>query len=211
MNISLSKFAKATGLPKSSVYSRCQELHFNVTNGLTPAMVQQLEYEFDVVMTPPSPTQAIAPDILPSNFLQTSDLAPVQEHELQLPPGFDVSAMVRFFDGVTGDATDTRSLVAIADLALNAVETAMDTKVNEQRQKLTQAEQDALTLAEKISDAKTNLKVKALESRLLAERQTNATQTAERLFNDLMTLGKPAAPGADGSSSPSPSPSSSAE
>lgn len=210
MNISLTKFCKDTDLPKTSVYRRCQELGFDVRHGLTPAQCDQLRHEFDLPPAAAASPEPIAPDILPRNFLQTSDLAPVQEHELQLPPGFDVSAMVRFFDGVTGEATDTRSLVAIADLALNAVETAMDTKVNEQRQKLTQAEQDALTLAEKISDAKTNLKVKALESRLLAERQTNATQTAERLFNDLMTLGKPAAPGADGSSLPSPSPSESA-
>lgn len=100
--------------------------------------------------------------------------------------------MVKFFDGVTGQATDTSKLVAIADLALNAVSSAMDAKVQQQREQLTQAEKDAKALAEKIAKAKTDLKVRALESRILAEHQTAATQTAESLFDELMTLGKSA-------------------
>ncbi|WP_448603982.1 hypothetical protein [Thermoleptolyngbya sp.] len=129
---------------------------------------------------------------MPSGFFRPGQLAAVNQHDISLPDGFDAGAMVRFFDGVTGQATDTTKLVAIADLALNAVSSAMDTKVQQQREQLTQAEKDAKALAEKIAAAKTDLKVKALESRILAERQTNATQTVESLFDELMQMGKPA-------------------
>ncbi len=146
----------------------------------------------------PAEVQAIAPEIMPENFIQAGELATVETRSIQLPQGFDASAMVRFFDGVTGEATDTSSLVAIADMAINAVESAMDSKLTEQRQKLTQAEQDAKALAEKINASKVKLQVKALESKILAERQTTATQSAEELFAELMNMGKPAADGGSG-------------
>jgi hypothetical protein len=104
--------------------------------------------------------------------------------------------MVQFFDGVTGQATDTTTLVKIADMALQSVEGAMDQKIQAQRQKLSQAEQDAQTLAARMSEAKTRLQVKALEAKMLAERQTQATVSAEELFAELMAMGKPQDDGA---------------
>lgn len=140
---------------------------------------------------PQSKQEAIRPEVMPENFFQTSALAPVETREIVLPEGFDPSVMVKFFDGVTGQATDTGSLLAIADMALNAVEGAMDNKLQEQRQKLTQAQKDAEALKTKLAETKTNLKVKALESRILAEQQTAATQSAEDIFAQLMAMGKP--------------------
>ncbi|MEP1080054.1 hypothetical protein NDI52_32330 [Leptolyngbya sp. PL-A3] len=61
MITSLSKFAKETGLPKSSVYARCQELNFDVRDGLTPAMVEQLEHEFNVNLPRPTHVQEETP------------------------------------------------------------------------------------------------------------------------------------------------------
>ncbi|MBD2153165.1 hypothetical protein [Leptolyngbya sp. FACHB-16] len=145
----------------------------------------------------PAPRQseppAVRPQVMPENFFQTSELAPVQSHEIQLPQGFDPTAMVKFFDGVVGQDTDTGSLLAIADMAINAAKTVMDQKVEAQRERLTKAQQDAAKLDAKIAEAKTDLKVKALESRILADQQTAATKTAEEKFAELMSLGKPPA------------------
>lgn len=186
MNTSLSKFCKEHGLAKTTVYDRCRELGLNVSAGLTPAMVAQLEREFDI----DSQTQKITPEVLPENFFKGSELAPVDQHEIQLPQGFDPSAMVRFFDGVAGAATDTKSLLAIADMAVNAVENAMDSKLQAQRLSLQQAESDAKKLETKIAEVKTKLQVKALESKMLSERQTSATLAAEEAFANLMEMGK---------------------
>lgn len=186
MNISLSKFCKDRGLPKTSVYERCKELKLDVAAGLTPGMVAQLENEFDVT----SPTRPIAPDVLPENFFKGSELAAVDRREIQLPQGFDPTAMVRYFDGVAGSSTDTDSLLAIADMAIGAVVNVMDAKLEEQRQNLKKAEQDAKKLETKVAEAKTQLQIKALESKILAERQTSVTQTAEQTFANLMSMGK---------------------
>lgn len=136
-------------------------------------------------------SQAIAPEVMPEGFIQCGPLAPVEERQLQLPRGFDPTAMIKFFDGVAGQATDTATLVRIADMALNSVEGAMNQKIREQRQQLSRSEQDAKTLAGRMNEAKTRLQVKALESKLLAERQTDATVSAEALFAELMAMGKP--------------------
>jgi hypothetical protein len=126
------------------------------------------------------------------SFVKPGELAPVEKREIQLPEGFDPTAMVRFFDGVAGAATDTASLVAIADLALTAVEGAMDEKLQAQQKELAQAEKDAQALAKKMAEAKVRLQVKAMKSEILAERQTDATVSAEAVFAELMSLGKPA-------------------
>ncbi|GAB4141530.1 MAG: hypothetical protein Fur0046_17550 [Cyanobacteria bacterium J069] len=191
-NISLSRFSQLSNIPKSSVYRRCGELGIDTSSGLSPEAVALIKADFGLVQDEPEPAAISPSEIVPSGFIQPGQLATVEAHDITLPEGFDASAMVRFFDGVTGQATDTTKLVAIADLALNAVNSAMDQKVQQQREQLTQAEKDAQTLAEKIAAAKTDLKVKALESRMLADRQTSATQSAESLFADLMALGKPA-------------------
>ncbi|MGG6298121.1 hypothetical protein ACQ4M4_27320 [Leptolyngbya sp. AN02str] len=189
MNTSLTKFCKDNGLPKSSVYNRCQELGISTANGLNDAAIAQLRVEFD--LDAPTPSPQVEAELMPDNFIQPGQLAAVQAHDVQMPQGFDPTAMVRFFDGVTGQATDTSKLVAIADLALNAVSTAMDNKISEQRQQLEQSKQHAKQLETKVAEAKTALQVKALESRILAAQQTETTKTAEEIFAELMALGKP--------------------
>ncbi|MFQ3619279.1 MAG: hypothetical protein SNJ50_21535 [Cyanobacteriota bacterium] len=189
---SLTLFCKEHDLPKATVYRDCKRLGIDTTHGLDDEAIARLKQEYGIVDAPSEPEpKAIAPEIVPSGFIQRGQLATVEAHDIQLPDSFDASAMVRLFDGVTGQATDTTKLVAIADLAINAVSSAMEEKVQRQREQLTQAERDAQALAEKIAAAKTDLKVKALEARLLAERQTAVTQSAETLFSDLMALGKP--------------------
>ena len=191
-NTSLSAFCRDYSLSKGSVHKFLKAEGFVTAEGLTPDAVKAATaYFLDAAPAEPEPA-AITPEVMFDRFMQPGQLAPVTKREIQLPQGFDPSAMVRFFDGVAGAATDTASLVAIADLALNAVEGAMDEKLQAQRAELTQAERDAQSLAARIGETKTRLQVKALEAKMLAERQTTATQTAEGAFAELMSLGKPA-------------------
>lgn len=139
----------------------------------------------------PQSTKKEPAPAVPENFIQCSTLAPVQVVETDLPEGFDPTAMVKFFDGVAGQGTNTTKLLAVAKQVLTAVETVMDGKIEQQRQALSQAESDGAELAELITETKGNLKLKALESRLLAERQTAATSQTQKAFDELMKLGKP--------------------
>ncbi|HIK40415.1 hypothetical protein [Thermoleptolyngbya sp. M55_K2018_002] len=189
---SLTSFCKDHDLPKATVYRDCQKLGIDVSQGLTPDAIARLKFEYNIEDSQEPKPVASPAEVVPDGFVRPGSLAAVNAREIQLPEGFDASQMVRFFDGIAGDSTDTAKLVAIADLALNAVNTVMDGKLQQQREQLTQAERDAKALADKIAAAKTDLKVKALESRMLAERQTSATQSAEALFDELMTMGKPA-------------------
>lgn len=130
-------------------------------------------------------------EVVSEDFIKPSQLATVSEKQIELPPGFDPSAMIRFFDGVVGETTDTKALLAIADLAINAVQGAFDQKISQQKAELAETESDASALEKRVETAKTDLKIKALESRLLAERQTAAKNDATAAFNELMSLGKP--------------------
>lgn len=205
-HISLGEFQRRHGIHKGTVSKRAREMEYDTSSGLSPeaylAMCKEYCVEPWVNGQPPArEPEAIRPEVMPENFIHSGELAPVEERQIQLPDGFNPAAMARFFDGVTGEATDTASLVAIADLALNAVDTAMDEKLEAQRQKLEKSEQDAVALATKISEAKTRLQVKALESKMLAKDQTKATKSAEELFAELMAMGKSDAPA--GGESPS--------
>lgn len=143
------------------------------------------------VASEPTPAVNASVEVISTDFIRPSKLATVDEREIQLPPGFDPSAMVKVFDGVVGQATDTSSLIAIAQMALKAVEDAMSEKVEAQRVQLSKSESDAKELENLISEKQTEMKIKALESRLLAERQTAVTTAAEKKFAELMNLGKP--------------------
>lgn len=192
MNISLGEFERRHGVNKGTVSKRARELGFNTSSGLNPEAYQVLKAAFQV--SAPEPESHVIPtQVMPRDFIQAGNLASVEKREIQLPTGFNPTAMVQLFDGVAGQATDTAALVTIADMAITSVESAMDQKLDSQRQQLSQSEQDAKQLAGKITEAKTRLQVKALESKMLAERQTSATQSAEELFAALMEMGKPAA------------------
>lgn len=200
-NISLSAFCNTHNLAKSSVHKFLKAEGFITTDGLTPEAQKAASAHFLDAPTaqPEEPAQeepdstAIRPEVLPDGFWQSTALAPVESRELSLPEGFDASAMIRHFDGVMGQATDTQSLVAIAKLAITAADTAMDAKLAAQRQALNQAEQHQAQLAAMVAEAKQDMKVKALEAKILAERQTSQTRQAEQVFAELMALGKPVA------------------
>jgi hypothetical protein len=191
MNISLSKFCKERGLPKTSVYERCRELSFDVSHGLTPAMVVQLEHEFDLksqsTELPLMPTTPMVPE----GFVTSSVLAPIQTLDLDLPEGFDPAAMVRHFDGVMGQTVNSDQVVAIATIATSAAKKAMDEKVAAQEQALKKTQADKKKLESLIQGTVVDLKVAALKSQLLASQQTTTTSDLQEMLAQLLALGKP--------------------
>lgn len=182
MKMSIREFCKGTSLSPTTVHRRCVALGIDTSTGLSPDAVEQLRQHFGLKP---------AVNAVPEGFIQSSSLVPVQVVETELPEGFDPTAMVKFFDGVAGQGTNTSQLLNVAKQVLTAVEVVMDKKIQAQREELNQAEQDGSELQELIAETKTSLQIKALEARILAERQTVATTQAQKAFTELMELGKP--------------------
>ena len=187
-NVSLSAFCKEHGLSKGSVHKFLKGEGYDTSQGLTPeAAIAARAYFLD------TPTEGtIEAEIVPRGFFQSSELQATNYREAQLPEGFDPAAMVRFFDGVAGQATDTSALVSVAQMAIQAADIAMQTKVQGQKEALAQAEKDQATLDRMLAEATVKLQISAMESKLLAERQTAATSATEAKFQELMGMGKPA-------------------
>lgn len=151
-----------------------------LVNGLVNGLVSEVE----------TPT-TVDSEVVSQDFIRPSKLAVVNETQIQIPSGFDPAAMVRLFDGVVGQASDTTALLAIADTVIDSVKYAMHEKIHAQRLALRKGEIDDKALTEKVATAKADLKIAALESKLLAERQTSAATNSEATFADLMNMGKP--------------------
>jgi hypothetical protein len=191
--ISLSSYCKGHNLPKATVYKALKAEGFDTSQGMSPDAVAWADAYF-LDDPQPEPT-AIEAEIVPRGFFQSSELQATDYREAQLPEGFDPAAMVRFFDGVAGQATDTSALVSVAQMAIQAADIAMQNKVKGQKEALAQAEKDQATLDRMLAEAKVKLQISAMESKLLAERQTAATSATEAKFQELMGMGKPAAEG----------------
>ncbi|MEP1079165.1 hypothetical protein NDI52_27530 [Leptolyngbya sp. PL-A3] len=191
MNTSLSKFCKEHRLPKTTVYERCQELHFDVAHGLTPDMVAQLAHEFDLKLQPTEPPVMPTTPMVPEDFFASSVLTPTQILDVALPESFDPAAMVRHFDGVMGQTVDSDQVVAIAAIATSAAKKAMDEKVAAQEQALKKSQADKKKLESLIQGTVVDLKVAALKSQILASQQTATTSDLQEMLAQLLALGKP--------------------
>ncbi|MEP1079445.1 hypothetical protein NDI52_28960 [Leptolyngbya sp. PL-A3] len=194
MNTSLTKFCKDTGLAKTTVYRRCQELQWDVADGLTPTMCDRLRHEFDIQPEPePEAEPPVMPTVtmVPEGFVTHSTLAPTQMLDLALPEGFDPAVMVRHFDGVMGQTVDSDQVVAIATIATSAAKKAMDEKVAAQEQALKKTQADKKKLESLIQGTVVDLKVAALKSQLLASQQTTTTSDLQEMLAQLLDLGKP--------------------
>lgn len=131
--------------------------------------------------------------VLNEGFIQTSALAPIEIVELDAPQGFDPNAMVRYFDGVAGLATNTDQLLLMAKAALGAAENAMDAKLEAQKDALLKTENDRRQLQAMVNETTMNLKIKAAQAKQIAEAQTRATEETQQAFSRVMELGKPSA------------------
>lgn len=125
-----------------------------------------------------------------SAFIETTEIAAVEQVELALPDAFNPLAAIGKFDGAVGQATDPDQIVLYAQAMLGAAESAIDAKTEQQRTELKRHEDALATLKEMKQDSITNLKIKALESRLLAGQQTATTEDLQKILADIAALGK---------------------
>lgn len=190
---SLHSFCTQHEIPKTTVKRWLNDNGHDTSQGLSPEAIAAAKAHFRLQDPQPEPTEGtIEAEIVPRGFFQSSELQATNYREAQLPEGFDPAAMVRFFDGVAGQATDTSALVSVAQMAIQAADIAMQTKVQGQKEALAQAEKDQATLDRMLAEATVKLQISAMESKLLAERQTAATSATEAKFQELMGMGKPA-------------------
>lgn len=188
MNKALSQFCRDYGLPKTSVYRKCQELGISTTDGLSPEVCDRLRHEFDVEL--PAQTEPLDATRV-SVEVTASEIMPI--NPLQLPMGsqFNLNAALAQIDGAKGDAfDDPMAIVDAVEVLLDQVEHALDHKLDQQQQKLNTTQQQVTRLYEKKAEFKLKTAIAANESRKLATAQTQATQQLQQAYQEVLQLGK---------------------
>jgi hypothetical protein len=130
----------------------------------------------------------------PKMQIVETELVDSEVVDLALPESFNVNAMISVFDGVVGQVADADEAVSLVSAMLQAGKRGLARKVEAQRieaQKLESAESQVDQL---IQDGMVDLKLSALESRMLAERQTQASQRIQSKVDQVSSLGKPDSP-----------------
>lgn len=182
MNTSLSKFCKDTGLPKSSVYNRCKELNFNTSNGLTPAMIAQLEHEFEV-NAPVETEQAIAPTVT----------VEVGNHHMvvaspQLPQTYSLEVL-RNSEALAFD--DPLSMAAQYLTAGDGLISAMGADIQARQDRLNQAKQAKEAIAAKKQQLELEARLYQLQTQQLDGALSSETAELQKQLAALQQMGKP--------------------
>jgi len=110
--------------------------------------------------------------------------------ELLLPEDFSPRAMIAHFDGAVGEATNPDQIVALTRAIVNAGLTTLNAKVERQKATLVEHQQALIEATQIASEGFVDLKIKASESRIVAEQQTAATQQLQSLMGKLAALGQ---------------------
>jgi len=127
----------------------------------------------------------------PENFIKTDeDVAIATTTELMLPQDFSPRAMVSHFDGAVGQVTDPDQIVALTRAIVNVGLTTLDSKIQRQRATLDQHQQAFVEASQVVNEGFMDLKIKASESRMVADQQTAATQQLQALMGKLAALGQ---------------------
>lgn len=187
MNISLSKFCRVYGLPKSSVFVRCQEMGINTSEGLDEAAVEILKNEFDV-------QQAVTPRPTPESRTVSVE---VGNHQValaapQIPQAYSLeglrqSEVVQFEDPLA----IAQQFMQAADLVI----AGMDQDVESRQKRLS----DTVKAKEAIAAKKQQLELEArlyqLQTNQLNAQTSKETADLQSALVALQNLGKPAADG----------------
>lgn len=128
---------------------------------------------------------------VPRMAIAESEAAAVEVVDLALPDSFDVGAMVAAFDGAVGQIADVDEAVSVVGAVLAAGKNALGRKIEAQRIALQEAEKAESEVDEMVRDGLVDLKLLAMESRLLATKQTEATQRLQSKVAKVTSLGKP--------------------
>ena len=188
VNISLSKFCKDTGLPKSSVYVRCQELGFSVGNGLTPEMLTTLENEFDVK------APVAGKVVVETGNHTTSKMVRV---------GVGAASLEQF--RTTRDRqqlANPKQFMGEALEFLDAIEVGMDEAEAQQEQDLQDLRSTKKRVQKRVEKFRRRADEYRIKSDLMTQIQNTEMEDLEDLAGELSAMGKPAL---GGSSAQSPS------
>ena len=184
MNTSLSKFCKDHDLPKSSVYRRCQELGFDTSDGLTPAVCDRLLHEFDVV-TAPSTVETQK-----SNVTVEIGNHQIVLSQPDLPQTYSLESLrqseVLAFD-------DPLAIAAQFLETADVLTAEMQREIRVREHKLQQTQQAKAAIAEKATEFKLEARLYRERTAMLATAQSQETQHLQHSLNTLQTLGKPPA------------------
>ncbi|MGG6295260.1 hypothetical protein ACQ4M4_12795 [Leptolyngbya sp. AN02str] len=129
----------------------------------------------------PAPTDFIEEDEPPAIATQV---------DLALPERFSANAAIARFDGALGMTTDPLQIVDMAQAMYGAMGNAIQHKIDLQQQELQQHEEALQKLKDMEQSAITDLKIRALESRLLAQKQNAVTNELQQQFGKISDLGK---------------------
>ena len=182
MNTSLSKFCRDTALPKSSVYARCKELNFDVTNGLTAAMVASLENEFGVSIAPNPPAPLVAVEV--GNHAT---------HKM-IHVGAAAASLEQFRTQRDRLQLGNRGEFVTHALGfLDQLEEGMESAEAEQEQELQQIRTAKKQVSKRVEKFRRRSDEYRIKSDLLAQIQNTELEDLEDLAGELTAMGKPAA------------------
>jgi hypothetical protein len=182
MNTSLSKFCKDTNLPKSSVYNRCKELNFDTSNGLTPAMVSQLEHEFGV-NAPVEVEESIAPTVTVEVGNHHMVVSPPQ-----MPQTYSLDVL-RNSEAMAFD--DPLSVAAQYLTAGDGLINAMGQDIAARQERLNQTRQAKDAIAAKKQTLELEARLYQLQTQQLDGALNAETQQLQQQLAALQQLGKP--------------------
>ena len=187
MNTSLSKFCKDNGLPKSTVYRRCQELGLDTSDGLSPEACDRLRHEFDVVLEPPE-TEPVAVE-KPAVSVEVGNHVIVLSQP-ELPQTYSLESL-RQSEVVAFD--DPLAIAAQFLQTADALTEEMQRDIRVREHKLQQTQQAKAAIAEKATEFKLEARLYRERTAMLATAQSQETQSLQQSLTTLQNLGKPPA------------------
>ena len=187
--ISLHKFCKDNGIPKTSAYERCKLLDIATRDGLSDDDQQVLLREFGKAVEAEVPTASTEP----------------AAGGLSIHTGNHCTALdVPDFDGLTvdlGQFRDSEALViedplAVADQFLATADmilAGLDSDIAAREQRLKATKQAQCQIATKADELKLEQRLYRLQTSQLDGAQTDETKALADALAQLQSMGKPAA------------------
>lgn len=175
MNISLSSFCKENGLPKSSVYRRCQELNIRTSDGLNDEDCSRLLKEFG------KPTPIATPQVTVETGSDLILAAP------ELPQAYDLQGLRQSEALVIEDPIEfAQKFLALAD----QVKTAMQHDIAARELRLQATRQAKNAIEAQAAELKLETRLYQLQATNLDKTLTQETVALQEAAQTLKPLGK---------------------
>ena len=191
--IALSAFARLHNVPKSTVYKEARLIGLDTSHGLGYEDCLALQAELELT-DHPDIIKHFKIELEPvKNDAQTA-ITPVTVQTIvkdvsMIPGSFSLDRVLTHFDIAPIDQTNSDQIVSVVTQLYNAAESTLTERVNTQADTLRHT-QDALQQVQNIHlDKSVNLKLKALESQILANQQVKTTTDLQSLLNEVAALG----------------------